>query len=806
MQRTLLAGVVAVLWAGPARADTLTSSLEQPIYEISHTVDVRVAEGVAIYKIRRTFVNPGERADQAVLQIDLPYGAAATGLRIRARSTWYSGDLMEREAAAARYQELTGQGPYAPKDPALLSWAWADKLYLQVFPVLPHQVSTVEYTLTAPTRYSGGRYWLSYPRVDGSGSQAGHTLATPVLTVHAAGGPAQTAVEIDGRPIAADTPVILLAPSQPPWLEIVGSDDVASFASSTVDVPSSSHTTKPIATATVTLDIAHTYQSDLQVELITPQGQRVVVRGQVGDGTNDLRGAFPIALPAGTTGAGTWRLVVSDHVALDTGSLDGWRLAFGAGADATVATPTDVPQFIPDARESSTDAGVAAISVAPRSIPTWTARLGRVFASYEHAFSRLEIDIAPHVSELPKKAQVVFVVDASRSVGEDGLEAQLAVIRTYLGYVADADVEIVAYQRTATRVFGELVPAAIALERLRAKPRPAALTLGNGSALDAASRLAAAVLAGRPGPRRVVLMTDELIRNALTPELALAALSGLSPETVVHVVVPVVDHDDRPHLDRDDAGDLAQLAQRHHGIDVKLGGFPTGTDKALAPLSLELVRPTRIEHLAVKGFELPSTTLREGEGLRLVRPAQTAPSRIVITGKMWSDPVRREVLASEPFSRASAAFLFGEDAFTELSPAEQMRVAMYGRAVSPVTSYVASEPGTRPSTIGLDDSLFGGLLGNEAGEMNGGFGFGRARTPPNLASLIDTAPCLAAHPQAKPWEVTLEVEVTRDEIVDVGTATKGPLAACLVETAWALTLDPLVFALDRQQFTVTLSR
>ena len=63
---------------------------------------------------------------------------------------------MRPEAAAARYQELTGQGPYAPKDPALLSWAWADKLYLQVFPVLPHQVSTVEYTLTAPTRYSGG--------------------------------------------------------------------------------------------------------------------------------------------------------------------------------------------------------------------------------------------------------------------------------------------------------------------------------------------------------------------------------------------------------------------------------------------------------------------------------------------------------------------------------------------------------------------------------------------------------------------------------------------------------------------------
>ncbi|MBL0219494.1 MAG: proprotein convertase P-domain-containing protein [Myxococcales bacterium] len=805
MQRTLLAGVVAVLWAAPARADTLTTSLEQPIYEVSHTVDVRVAEGVATYRVRRTFMNPGTRADQAVLELDLPYGAAATGLRIRARNTWYQGELMERDKAAALYQEMTKFGPYKAKDPALLSWAWADKLYLQVFPVMPGQVAMVEYTLTAPTRYASGRYWLSYPRVDAS-AQVQHALASPLLTVHPSWGSAQTPIELDGHRIAIDTPTLLLAPAHPPWMELVAEDtQPASYVASTLVVPSSSHTTKPITTASLTLDIAHTYQSDLRVELITPQGKAVVVSDQAGDGTNDLKGTRTVALPPGTTGAGTWRLVVSDHAALDAGSLDGWQLAFGTGADATTATPTDVPMFIPDAPESASDAGVASICVGAPPITTWTARLGRVFASSEHAYARLELDVAPHVSELPKRAQVVFLVDRSRSVGDDGLTAQLAVIRAYLGHVPDAEVEIIAYHRLATRVFGRFVPAATALDQLGDLARGPTFQLGNGSAVDAAGKLAASALADRKGPRRVVVLSDELTRSALTPDAAVGSLAGLARETVVHVVVPVIDHDDRPHLERDDQGVLAQLATRHHGIEAKLGGFPAHTEKALAPLALELVRPTRIEQLAAKGFELESTTLAEGEGLRLFRLAATAPTRVVVTGKLWSDPVRREVLATEPFSRASAAFVFGEDKHQELSPIEQMRIALFARAVSPVTSYVAAEPGVRPSTDGLTDAnLYGGLLGNEAGEMNGGFGFGANRPKPNLATLIDTRPCLRAHPQAGPWRVTLGVETTHEEVVDVTTKDGSPLAACLVEAAWSLRLEASAFTLPREQFVVEL--
>ena len=129
-----------------------------PLVETSHTVDIKIENGVATYTVRRMFKNPGDLAEQVELQLGLPYGAAATGLRIKANSTWYTGVLMEREAAAKLYEEMTGVGQFKPKDPALLAWMWADTLSLQIFPVMPNSTSTVEYTLTAPTRYEGGRY------------------------------------------------------------------------------------------------------------------------------------------------------------------------------------------------------------------------------------------------------------------------------------------------------------------------------------------------------------------------------------------------------------------------------------------------------------------------------------------------------------------------------------------------------------------------------------------------------------------------------------------------------------------------
>jgi CheY-like chemotaxis protein len=351
-------------------------------------------------------------------------------------------------------------------------------------------------------------------------------------------------------------------------------------------------------------------------------------------------------------------------------------------------------------------------------------------------------------------------------------------LKRYLAHVPDAELEVVAVRRRASRLFGRFATAAEARHLLDAAVRAGALAPGNGSALDEGARLAASLLAGRTGPPRVVLATDELLRTALTDAAALAALAALPPAAVVHVVAPSTDTaGPLPSLTRDDDASLAALAAGHHGIFARIAGLPAkGPD--LEPVVLELVRPTRIEGLAVTG-QSPlgvADVLREGEGLRLFETGLTAaeaPSSLSLTGKLWSDPIRLDLAAAPRFSNATAAFVFGsEGRHDHLSEAEQRTLALAARAVSPVTSYLAIEPGVRPSKIGLDD-LEGGLTGWGTigtgcyGTIGGSHGIRLKVERPDLASLVPTAACLRKHPPAGPWSVKLTVETTKDEIVDI---------------------------------------
>lgn len=784
--------------AASAHADELSTALDQPLVEISHTVDVAVKDGVATYKVRRAFANGGTVADEARLRIDLPYGAAATGLRIRARDRWYEGELMEAEAAAKLYQELTGRGRWEPKDPALLSWIWADQLRLQIFPVFPGGTSTVEYTLTVPTRYQNGRVFLSYPRGRGT-----HGLAVPVMTIRPAWGDATTIVKVDGARMAPDTPIVLAPPVVPRWLAAIGPDAGASYASSVIEVEDTLETRRVFTTARVTIDLEHTFKGDVRVALVTPRGDQLDVFDGTGGGDNDVRGTFDVALPTdgkggGLKGAGTWRLVVSDHAALDAGTLASWTLQLGDGA-IVKQSAADTPIFVPDAPEHAADGGTAAIELAPPVIDAVAARFGRVVASKAHAFSRLEVDAAPVLRPLPVKPQVVFAIDASHSVGEAGIASQLAIARAYLAHVPDAEVELVAYRRHAARVFGTFVPAASFEAKLDAARGAGALDPGNGSALDEGARAAAAALVKRKGPLRIVITTDNRLRTRWQNALGLAALAGAPPGTVVHVVENDRNSGADTALTRDDAHDLAPLALAHHGIGATLVG-ESRAGKKLPAIVLGLVRPVRIDHFAVTGLALDAdqraasvpAVLREGAGFRIVVDAPAAPEKVELTGMIWGDRFRRVVTADAAFSVAAAGWVFSEDDHQDLTPAEMMTVATMGRAVSPVTSYLAIEPGVRPSTIGLETRGTGSGygVGGARHTLSGRGGGGRVPPDP-MAMLADAAKqCVDRHQPAAGWAVTLDMETTSAEVVDVvpvaGEAL--PVASCLVEAVWALRL------------------
>jgi subtilisin-like proprotein convertase family protein len=806
--RPICAVVAFVCAASSARADTLVSTLQQPLRELSHTVDIAINDGIATCTVRRVFVNDGTVADEAGLEIDLPPGAAATALRIRARSRWYDGELLEAQEAARRYAELTGYGAHVVKDPALLQWLWADKLFLQVFPVLPGAASTVEYTLTMPTRYDRGRVFVAYPHVVEvplrADPGAARPLAKPVVTLHPSWGDVTTKALVDDRIVVVDTPVVLQAPPAPPWVAELGVP--AHAVVSAIDVPVLTETRDLVSQVTVDVDIDHTWRTDLRLRLVTPDGQQLSITtappadSRVAKDNNDIRGGFTVLLPQARPAHGRWRLVVEDGAARDVGTLTSWSLVLSGATKRFVAR--DTPQFIADQPESQTDGGSAQFSIAGPDVDVLAARLGAVTASNVHAFSRFEVDMAPQLAALPKRAQVVFVIDASHSQGVDGIAAQLTLLRAYLLHVPDADVEVVVYRRAAARVFGRFVRASDLETLLQQTTALDALVPGNGSALDAGVQLAVALFEQRPGPQRLVLLTDELLRPSFQPAWVDDALRALSKEAVVHVVAPAVDHNDEVTLLRDDSAALAPLAAAHHGIFARVRGFPVEL-KPLAPVALGLVRPVQLDHVRLVGLPTadiePPTVLHEGDGFRFMQALPKSVERVVVEGKLWGDAFRRVVRVDDRFSHATAAFVFGEDEHGGLSAAEMMRVALFGKAVSPVTSYLAIEPGVRPSTVGL--RYEGRGIGTDGISLrgNGSGGGGGTRHPPDLRALVDATACFNEH---RAQHATLDVFTTRDEVVDVRVRDgDGAFAACVVEAVWATRLSA-AFNLDHEHFVV----
>jgi hypothetical protein len=432
-----------------------------------------------------------------------------------------------------------------------------------------------------------------------------------------------------------------------------------------------------------------------------------------------------------------------------------------------------------------------------------------VVASAAHGFHRLEIDAAPRMSQLPRKASVVFVLDRSRSNSEEELAAQLRIVDAYRSHVPDATIEIVAFDREARRVFGEFTGAdkfAAALEQARMTGK---LSPGNGSALERGLALAAEVLAGCSGPTRIVALTDARMRTRFTNRMADAGLAGAPATTVTHVVIP--EQDGYAFIRRDDAHALAPIADGHRGV-LFIAAAPAD-DKTVPAQMLGLVRPIAIDHFKVTGMDLSDAgelpeVLREGDGYRAMIATPDPTRRVVISGKVWATPVRRVVTHNEHFDIATAAFVFSEDEHHNLSPEEQRVVAFRGRAVSPVTSYLATEPGVRPSVDGLEEEIGQGLGLGMIGMGGGGGGYGHIPAkPPTLEDLLarDIERCLKAHAPTGAYQLTLAVETTLVEIADVEarTSTHAPLRDCMTEATWALAL-PAADWPERMAHTITL--
>ncbi len=162
-----------------------------------------------------------------------------------------------------------------------------------------------------------------------------------------------TGIVSDFEPPARPAPTASVRGSATPALAIP--DNQAAGVISRITLPDSG----PIRSVSVTVDITHTYVGDLEVSLLSPAGQRVVLHARAGSSSQDLHSTWTteslagLAVLTGSPSGGVWTLAVADRATRDTGRLDSWALEVAVGESRAVAEAESVPALaIPDNKPS----------------------------------------------------------------------------------------------------------------------------------------------------------------------------------------------------------------------------------------------------------------------------------------------------------------------------------------------------------------------------------------------------------------------------------------------------------------------
>jgi hypothetical protein len=434
--------------------------------------------------------------------------------------------------------------------------------------------------------------------------------------------------------------------------------------------------------------------------------------------------------------------------------------------------------------------------------PTRAPRIDGALASFEIApgkhLVRARVAAAPRLGEAPAGAHVVVLFDNSRSM--HARDAALAAVRAYLGHMSRATVDFVAFDRQLRTPIGRALPVGQALSRLQQAP----LEPENGSRVDAALARADALLSvSTASARRVLLVTDTRTRSTLSPE-RIGEMPWKS-RAVLHVGVV---SEGQPSLARDDESPWATLPRRTGGLYWEGHAEPQVDDEARRVYE-EWARPVRLDRLVVRGpdshFEVPGE-LSEGDGLEHFVVAAAGVARLEVEGELWSAPVRASFAGDRAEAKRAAALAFGAGLHEELDEEQQMTLAMHGRVVSPVTSFLAIEPGVRPSTEGLDWGVGLSGTGSGGGGSGEGFGIGRGsvlgvRDPDARRTFLERAlRAAAATCRVSASGARVSLETTLDEIVDIVSVELAPARdaageRCIEAELWDVAPGP---AFDRE--------
>ena len=543
-------------------------------------------------------------------------------------------------------------------------------------------------------------------------------------------------------------------------LHVTGEVDSRRFPAATFDVALPEHglvTAARLTAAGTVHDLALTAAGGAHDAFysLDGEGDRTATAALV----EDAGGAVSIDLVAARSGRIALDLEVEAPTCFERGERFVEVPASWRGRIATAPGPLTCGAH-PDA------AWVAFPVTSPEHIGALAARL----ALSTTDITRVELDLARELAEVPADLHTAIVIDASRSLTHDERAAQSAIIAGYLDEVPHTSVQVIGYARRAAPVLDGWTTAETAAAPLARDL--AALHPANGSNLDAGLVEAGAWLARTTGTRRVLLFTDERVARRLVSSDGSELAGSLPAGTLVHVIAL------RPHaaLTRDDSVRFGALATSTGGIGVR-GGRGDAT---------LLARPITLDEVAIKGegwTDLGITadcsgSLAAGTSCTWWGRGDASSGPVTVTGTLWSQPITRVVRPDPTHALAVARELSATGGVEAPLQAEIDRAAL---AVNAVWSLFVQWGGTGgyPS-----DSGFGTLSGIGGGHTSS--------TIVDTIGVATVVPMVDLHAQlAGPLarcgsvHATIDIELTREEIVDVHVGgTSGGTRACLEDAVW----------------------
>ncbi|HWB77963.1 MAG TPA: vWA domain-containing protein, partial [Nannocystaceae bacterium] len=292
------------------------------------------------------------------------------------------------------------------------------------------------------------------------------------------------------------------------------------------------------------------------------------------------------------------------------------------------------------------------LALARAAAPALEGALAMVALGDDRALFHYDFEAGREISKLPRKADVVVLVDRSRSIDDETIAAELVAARGYLSHFAAAKLQaraaVVAFDRKPEDLLHGFAPVGEATALLE----HTTLAAKNGSHVDAALEHATKLFEDAPAgrARRIVLFTDRATRSAMT----VARVQAIAERTgaIVHLadVVPSGEN----VLERDDADAWSPIAEATGGVSWHLTVDAEGRDLSERSRVLEeLARPLRLHALAVRAPGVPDAaldlpeTLDEGAAITQLLLTDGPVPHVVVTGELWSEPVRKVILPDD---------------------------------------------------------------------------------------------------------------------------------------------------------------